>query len=268
MNEIRAEKASFADALASQIAVFKALLLRELNSRFGRDNIGILWMIGEPMLLAAAITTIHLIRGGHNNTGSVQPGMFTLVGYTSFIIFRGLFNRAGSIINSAIPLFYHRMITILDLVIVRTVIELAGCFGAYVILMTVFYLIDIGDFPARPLYVYAGFGLIAWTSTAASMIVAHVTFDRPTLDRVLHMITYFMMPISGAFFMVEWLPTEYQELVVWNPLTVTFEIIRYGQFETASNEFIDFGYVVGVNALLTFIGLILLRDLRKKVNLV
>ena len=268
MNQDRAARPPFSEAVATQVAVLKALMLREMNSRFGRDNIGILWLIGEPMLLASAITFVHVFKGGHNNHGSIQPGMFTLIGYTCFILFRGLFNRAGSLIDGSTQLLYHRMITLFDVVIVRTLIETAGCFSAYVVLMVIFYMIGIGDFPVRPLYVYAGYGLMAWLATAASMIVANLTFERPTLERISHMFTYFMMPFSGAFFMVEWLPYDYQQIIVWNPLTVIFEILRYGQFETASSEFIDFGYVIGVNAVLTYIGLILLRDVRKKINLV
>lgn len=267
MNQGSASTASFGRGIATQIAVFKALLLREMNSRFGRDNIGILWMIGEPMLLASAITTVHFIKGGSNDHGSIQPGMFTLVGYTCFIIFRGLFNRAGGIVDSNVNLLYHRQISLFDLITVRTVIEVAGCFGAYFVLTCVFYMIGIGDFPYRPLYLFAGYGLMAWLSTAAAMVVAHVTFNRPTLERMTHMFSYFMMPFSGAFFMVEWLPTDYQRIIVWNPLTVIFEITRYGQFETASNEFIDFGYVLTVNGCLTYIGLLLLRRLRRKIHL-
>jgi len=267
MKTDQADTASFGKALSVQGAVLKALLLREMTSRYGRDNIGMLWLIGEPLILAAAITTIHLLKGGGHTQGSIQPGMFTLIGYTCFIIFRGLFNRAGSIVDASMPLLYHRVITIFDVAIVRTVIEVTGCFSAYLVLMSIFVMIGLGSFPYRPLYVMAGFGLMAWLSTGAAMVVAYITFDRPTLERMLHVFSYFMMPISGAFFMVEWLPSEYQRIVVWNPLTVIFEITRYGQFETASPDFIDFGYVLAVCAFLTYTGLILLRKLRNKVHL-
>jgi len=267
MKTDKAGTASFGEALSIQGAVFKALLLREMTARFGRDNIGMLWLILEPLILASAITAVHLLRGGGHSQGGVQPGMFTLVGYTSFIIFRGLFNRAGNLADVAMPLLYHRMITLLDVLIVRTMIEVAGCFSAYLILMTIFIMLDMGALPARPLYVFAGFALIAWISTAAAMIVAFVSFGRPTVERMLHVFSYFMMPISGAFFMVEWLPTEYQKIVVWNPLTVIFETIRYGQFETASPDFINLGYVLAVTSFLTYTGLILLRRLRDRIHL-
>src|SRR5580692_536067 len=38
-----------------QVRVLGALIVRELHTRFGRDNIGFLWFIVEPMLLAVGV---------------------------------------------------------------------------------------------------------------------------------------------------------------------------------------------------------------------
>ncbi len=266
MDRPKTSAEKFANALSARGAVFKALMIREFQSRFGRDNIGILWVIGEPLLLATAISLIHILRGGDNAHGSIQPGMFTLLGYTCFIVFRGLFNRAAGILDSSLPLLYHRMINLLDLMMVKVVVETVGCFGAYLVLMTIFVTLGMGDLPYRPLYLLAAYGLMAWLSLAASMIVATLTHGRATLERLTHTFSYFMMPVSGAFFMVEWLPVEYQRIIVWNPLTDIFEILRYGQFESASPDFIYFGYVVGVNSVLTYMGLIMLRQVRLRLH--
>ena len=242
------------------------MLLRELNARFGRDNIGILWLIGEPLLFALVVSLVRTVRGGIHGNGVIQPAMFVLVGYTGFIIYRGLFNRAGSILGSSLPLLFHRSVTLMDMVSVRVVIEVVGCFSAYLVLMVIFSMVGIGSLPYRPLYLLAGYGLITWFSAAASMIVMYITFDRPTLERMMHMISYFMIPISGAFFMIEWLPSSFRDIIVWNPLAISFEILRYGQFEMASADYLFFGYALSANAVLTYIGLLLLRRLRRMVH--
>jgi ABC-type polysaccharide/polyol phosphate export permease len=41
--------------LKLQIVIVQALLLRELQTRFGRNHLGFLWLFIEPLLLAAAI---------------------------------------------------------------------------------------------------------------------------------------------------------------------------------------------------------------------
>ena len=51
------------DALGVQMNVIGALIMRELHTRFGRDNIGYLWVFAEPMLLAIAVAAMHAGNG-------------------------------------------------------------------------------------------------------------------------------------------------------------------------------------------------------------
>jgi hypothetical protein len=124
---------SFYRALNEQFDVIGALVLRELQTRYGRSNIGYLWMIGEPLLLATVIGGLHAFKPGHMG-GGIPPVAFTLVGYCLFIIFRGIFNRAESTLESNLPLLYHRMISPLNLSIARAVVESAGCIATFVLL--------------------------------------------------------------------------------------------------------------------------------------
>ena len=79
--------------LRIQARVIGALILRELHTRYGRENIGYLWVIGEPMLLATVITLIHLNQPTHY-ASDIAPATFGEIGYTLFSIFRNTFNRA------------------------------------------------------------------------------------------------------------------------------------------------------------------------------
>ena len=49
--------ASLRRAFALQLRVLHALLMRELITRFGRENLGVLWMAGEPMLFTLGVAT-------------------------------------------------------------------------------------------------------------------------------------------------------------------------------------------------------------------
>lgn len=46
---------SFSQGLRVQVKVIKALIVRELVTRFGRDNIGFLWIVAEPLLFAGLV---------------------------------------------------------------------------------------------------------------------------------------------------------------------------------------------------------------------
>lgn len=256
---------SFYDDLTHQMNVVGALVLRELHTRFGRNNIGYLWMIGEPMMLAGVIGALHAFQPGH--LGSTMPPVaFSMVGYCIFIIFRGIFNRAESIVESNLPLMYHRMVSVLNLSVARVVVEAAGCVTTFIILYSFVTLIGMGEVPARPLYAMFGIVLMIWISFALGLNVTAITFERPTLQRLVHPISYFMMPLSGAFFAVEWLPLSVQRAADWFPLVNIFEIVRYGMFEMASTQHIFPGYAIGWCAFFTYTGLLGIRRLRNRIH--
>jgi len=257
---------NWSHALSVQGAVLHALFLRELHTRFGRENIGYLWLVAEPLMLASVISTLHIFMGGHHQ-GDMHPGVFTLLGYCTFIIFRGIFNRAEGILEASLPLLYHKMITIFDLAVSRAIIETAGCVGAYAILLSVFMAFGIAHLPARPLYLIAGFMLISWWSLATSMIVCGWTFDNRTLSRLTHPMSYCLIPLSGAVFTIKSLPEPFRTGMTWNPMVTIFEIARYGQFESASPDYIFFGYVIAWNMALTYVGLIAIKQVKNKIHL-
>lgn len=254
-----------ASAFSTQCAVVGALMLRELHSRFGRDNIGYLWLIGEPMMLATVISSIHYFTS-HTQKG-MEPYPFTLVGYCLFIIFRGIFNRAEGAVEASSSLMYHKMVKPLDVMIVKTIIESLGCVASLIVLMAIGIILGIAQFPVRPLYLMAGAFMITWWSFALSLIIAAVTYGSHTLGRFVHPISYFAVPLSGAFWTMSVLPGNLRPAMAWNPMVGMFETARYGQFEWADDKYMYLGYQVTVCACLTFIGLVFIRKLQRRIHL-
>jgi capsular polysaccharide transport system permease protein len=257
---------SFYRDLTLQLDVIGALVMRELHTRYGRNNIGYLWLVGEPLMLATVIGALHLFQPGHMGS-SMPPVAFSLVGYCVFIIFRGIFNRAESIVDSSMPLMYHRMISVLNLSLARVVIEAAGCVTTFVLLYSLAILTGFAELPARPLYAIGGVAAMVWTSFSLGLNVTWIVSERPTLQRLVHPISYFMMPLSGAFYAVEWLPIPLQQAADWIPLVNTFEITRYGMFEAASDRHLYPGYLIACCALLTYSGLLGTRRLRDRLHM-
>ena len=119
------------EALATQARVIGALIMRELHTRYGRENIGYLWLIADPLMLGTVISILHNRGGTHSGT---NPAAFAMVGYTIFILFRSMINRSEGAITANAPLLFHRMVTVLDICISRALLELAGTTMAFFIL--------------------------------------------------------------------------------------------------------------------------------------
>jgi capsular polysaccharide transport system permease protein len=250
--------------LAIHARVIGAVLMREIHTRYGRENIGYLWLIGEPLMLGSVIAILH---AGYPSHGTIHPVALTVVGYTIFIIFRGVVNRAEGTLHANLPLMYHKMVTILDITVARALLELAGCFVAFVILMGLIISVGYTDFPDRPLYLLAGIAYVFFFSFGLSTIIVGGTHDNRTLERLIHPFTYFMIPLSGAFYQVEWIPEPYRSYLLYNPFPQMFELIRYGVFYSATPKYINITYVTAWCLLLNVLGLIAIRAVKSRVHL-
>jgi len=256
---------SFASGLSTQGAVIRALALRELQQRFGRQNIGYLWIIAEPMLLASVVTLLHSLSGLRDESG-MSPYTFTLTGYTIFIIFRNTFNRSESALHTAGNLLYHNMITPFDIVLSKSLVETIGCVSALVLLQAAGVMLGLAEPPARQLYLYGAILLFAWWSFAWCLVGAAYGYISPLVNRLVHPVTYFAMPLSGAFITMSLLPTWGRDYMGWNPMMAVFEMARYGQFAGAQDRYMYIWYVVAVNTVVTYWGLLALRIVRKHVH--
>lgn len=251
--------------LKAQLRVIHALTLRELHFRYGRENLGFLWIIGEPMLLATVITLIHVGEPTHF-ANDIQPAPFAIIGYTIFIVFRNTFNRAEGAIESNQSLLYHKKLTILDIMISRIGMEVLGCYATMALLLGIAVLTGYSQLPVRPLYLITAALLMAWLTFGLTLIAACASYRNEIVARQLHVLSYFSIPISGAFFQMNMLPTSFSSKLAWFPMTLIFEQARYGQFQAASAKFVDPGYVIACCAGLTYIGLIMVRRIRARIH--
>ena len=154
---------SLVTGLKVQLRVIGALILRELHTRYGRNNIGYLWLIGEPLMLATVISLVHM-SGGSHSTSDVNPMAFALTGYCIFIIFRGIFSRSEGAIEANQPLLHHHTVTITDIVVSRSIIDAVGSSIAFVILFSIACMVGLAQPPERPLHLIAGFLFMFWWS--------------------------------------------------------------------------------------------------------
>jgi capsular polysaccharide transport system permease protein len=252
--------------LEIQRHVIGALILRELHTRFGRDNIGYLWIIVEPMILAFAVALIHMGSAARFASG-MRTVPFTLLGYCMFMIFRSIFLRGESALLSNQPLLFHRMVTIFDILLARAILDGAATVAAFVILLTGAVILGAADPPARLLVLMGAGLLMIWFSFALSMLVCALTHASLVAERLIHPITYILLPLSGAFYVLAWIPNPYRGWLAWFPMTQIFELARMGQFEEFDSPYVNVPYIIAWCLFLTLAGMTAIRRTRRHIHL-
>jgi capsular polysaccharide transport system permease protein len=260
------DKASIIGGLRIQARVIYALLLREVITRYGRHGIGVLWVFFEPMLFTLGIAALWYAINLHSIV-NIPVIAFAVTGYSSVLIWRTATNRCAKAIEPNRGLLYHRNVKVIDLFITRVLLELVGGTASFVLLTLIFSSLGIMSLPVDLLTVIGGWILLSWLALALGLIVGALSERSDTFERIWQVVNYLIFPVSGAIYMVDWLPSKLQELVLWMPMVHGVEMVRHGFWGDTVRTYEDPMYFVTCNLVLTLLGLLLVRLSERKVEL-
>lgn len=253
----------FREGLRVQGRVIHALIIRELITRFGRENIGFLWMMVEPLLFAGLVSILwRLMRGSEEHGVSVMS--FVLTGYIPLTLFRHVVSRSVSIFQANSGLMYHRQIQIVDFVIVRFVIEMLGAMMAFLFIAALLLWAGIFPIPADPGLMIAGWLCYCAFCFAMALLIAPLSEMSEVLEKFIPVTTYIMIPVSGSFTMVSWLAPSIRGYMLWSPFVHGVEMIRGGIWGAQVDVYYDPFYPLAVSAVVGAIGLALCRHVRRR----
>jgi capsular polysaccharide transport system permease protein len=245
-----------------QRRVISALMIRELVTRFGRENIGFLWVMAEPLLFAILVGFVWRFMHGPEEHG-VSVFAFIASGYIPLTLFRNGVGRSARVFTANGSLMYHRQIKILDFIFVRFLIEMIGAMMAYLFVATI--LITLGEFPvpADMGAFLAGWFLYCLFSFSICLVLAPISEQSEALEKFLPVTIYIMIPFSGTFSMVSWLTPAAQQFMWYSPFVHAMELMRYGIFGARVDARWDAAVPIGASMVLLLIGLILCRRIRR-----
>jgi capsular polysaccharide transport system permease protein len=254
-----------ARSLAIQARIIHALLLREVITRYGRHGLGVLWIMLEPMLFTLGVASLWYLAKLHT-VSNIPIIAFAITGYSSVLMWRNTANRCSKAIEPNLALMYHRNVKVLDILLARVVLEWVGATASLTVLTAIFAFIGAMQWPQDVVPVMGGLLLLAWFSLGLGLTVGAISERSETFERTWHVVTYLLFPLSGAMFMVHWLPKAAQEAVLWLPMVHGVEMLRHGYFGGIVPTYENPAYFATANLVLTLIGLALVRDVGRRVQ--
>jgi ABC-type polysaccharide/polyol phosphate export permease len=263
--DIKPPRDTFIGSLKIQTRVIWALFLREIITRYGRHGLGFLWLFLEPMMFSVGVTILWTVSGMVHMQGNSMPmAGFALTGYSAIVLWRNMVNRLANNTTYNKGLLYHPNVRVLDLIFSRGLLEFAACSLSLVLLTLVFWGLGLMELPVDPLKAFIAWALFAWFVFAAGMVAAFLGESSEIFERVVHVILYLALPLTGAFTMVSWMPQAIQKILLLSPLVNGVEMLREGYFGMSIHAEYSVNYVLVVNLFLTLAGLILIRNIRRQ----
>ena len=252
-------------SLLEQIRVLRALIVRDLMMRYGREGGGFVWVIIEPMLLCVGVTAVWMIiKPGFEKGVVVSALVFT--GYMPLTLWRHISNLGVHIFRRSGLLFYHRPISILDIFWSRIILEFTAASTAFLIV----YIALIGLGFVEPIYDWSlcllGWLIMAYVATAASLLFAVATEIYEWSEKLVQPFQYLLIPLSGTFFIVDWLPESIREIIWYNPLVHIYEIIRSGFIGPSINTYATWWYPISFSTVVFVFGFLGVAKARNNIS--
>jgi ABC-type polysaccharide/polyol phosphate export permease len=264
--ELSNSERSLLQSLAVQRRVLHALLMREVITRFGRDNLGVLWLIGEPMIFTLGVATLWSAAGLSH--GSAIPIVaFAVTGYSSVLMWRNSASRCACAMEANKQLLFHRNVKVIDTLLTRITLEVGGASGSFIALSLFFTFIGWMPAPIDPLQVVFGWLMLAWFGASLALLIGAGTAFSPIVERLWHPVSYLLFPMSGAAFMVDWMPANLQQIVLLLPMVHGVEILREGYFGNVVRSHYDIAYMAICCLVLSLAGLQLVREASRRIEL-
>jgi ABC-type polysaccharide/polyol phosphate export permease len=248
------------------LRVLHALLMREVITRFGRHNLGVLWLVGEPIIFTVGVAALWTFSGLH--AGSPIPIVaFAVTGYSSVLVWRNTVTRCSSALEQNKQLLFHRYVRGVDVFLTRIILEIAGATGSFIVLSLSFIFVDLLPPPVDLGEVVFGWLMLAWFAAGLALTIGAGTAFSEIVERLWHPAAYLVFPLSGAGFMVDWFPRKVQGYLLLVPMVHGTEIVREGWFGNVVQTHYDIAYLSACSLVLTLSGLYLQWEASRRVEI-
>lgn len=246
-----------------ELRVVYALLMREVLTRFGRHNLGFLWLFVEPMIFTLGVTALWTAtRSLHGSTLPIVP--FAVTGYSSVLLWRNMPSRCIGAVDPNRTLLYHRNVKVLDIYLARLILEISGATISFMMLTLFFWSIGWMHGPEDVLLIIEAWFLLALFGAGLAIFLGSLSEEFEVVEKLWHPASYLLFPLSGAAYLVSSLPPSVQPLALKLPMVNGVEMLREGYFGSEMTPIYDLPYFIWSTLIVWLLALIQLRKISKK----
>ncbi|MGE6743751.1 ABC transporter permease [Allorhizobium pseudoryzae] len=256
-------RVNFVDALRLKRNVMKAVILRDMRTRFFNHGLGFLivslWPLGHMMI----ILMIFSVTGRRTPFGDSLVVFFAtgLIPTLAFM-YVSRFMSLSLLLNR--PMLAFPVVTVVDVMIARAFLEIIA---AFVTLIFVLIIIDaVGDDPfpvdfSEAIEAYISTLLL---SIGVGFLAGGICMFFPFFSTIYALTMMLVYVSSGTLFVISSLPDAISTALSYNPVVHAVEWMRVAYYPTYSTKILDKQYLIGFGLTSLFLGLLMERLFRGK----
>lgn len=258
------------NALTKTCNVWSSLIVREVSARVVESKYGWLWLILEPLAIVLLVVLAKdAIKSIQLNTAGADNGLWIVLGFMAFFLFRDGMFRGLTAIKGNIGLLGFPVIKPVDLVISRLVADGLVRFVALLALFGLLWFFDYQAWPAQPFEFFMAWIAVWLLGFGAGLFFSALAGITPSVESILKILSLPLLLFSGVFFPIHYMSNQVAEVLAFNPVLQLIEQLRLGFFESYwTLSSIEWGYPLKFAFLLIVAGLVLHQTWSEKIRAV
>tara|TARA_R100000935_G_scaffold36216_1_gene57173 strand:- start:4509 stop:5423 length:915 start_codon:yes stop_codon:yes gene_type:complete len=241
-----------------------ALVLREMESTYGRQPGGYLWAVLQPigMIVLLSLAFGILVNKPPLGTSFI---FFYAIGYLPFDMYGSLSMKISTALNYSHPLLSYPRVTWMDAILARFILTVLTQVTVFCIVVGgIMMLYDTrSHFQLIP--VMQGLGMAATVGLGIGLLNCLLSGLFPVWTTIFGILSRPLFLASGVLFLLDSMPRGVQDVLWWNPLVHIIGLVRRGFFPTYDASFVSMYYGYGFGLVLTVVSLIFLQAYYKKI---
>ncbi|WP_454689016.1 ABC transporter permease [Achromobacter aloeverae] len=220
---------------------FLAMLVYQLRVMHGESRIALLWALVGPVVLLTLISSLYILMGTHFILG-MDVQTFSLLGATTWIMFRQIIFRSSTAYVSARGLLNFQGVTPLMCALVQALIYVSVYLVVFAVLITAGHALELITLPAD----WAGFllyvVLMGFGGAAMGVLFGSIATFWHFYLRLAPVIERFLQIFSGVFFVSEQLPEQLRPWMLWSPFAHGMQLLRSVYFDSYESQDASLSY--------------------------
>ena len=242
-----------------------ALMLREMQTTYGKNAGGYAWALLEPIGGIVVLTLVlTVIRLRVPALGTNLP-LFIASGMLMLTMFLALANRISQCVVFSKPLLFYPGVRYVDAIVARFLLNaITQVLVVFIVITGIVFIYDL-RLILRMEWIFLAFGLSWLFALGVGVMNAFLIGMAPVWQQIWGIITRPLLLVSTIFYTFESIPLAWRDALWWNPLVHVVGFMRRGLYPTYDADWASWVYVAVVGATLLALGLLFLYRFHRRI---